>query len=118
MGRPTDEREQGMMPPTGARRRALRAVLGALAGGGLTAAGLGAPLATEALASNIGGVPTTPEVTAPELPGEATTPSTSTTTTPVPSTPSTGTTGTTTTPQPAAPKPEAPSVVLQRRQKT
>jgi hypothetical protein len=107
-----------MMPPTGARRRALRAVLGALAGGGLTAAGLGAPLATEALASNIGGVPTTPEVTAPELPGEATSPSTSTTTTPVPSTPSTGTTGTTTTPQPAAPKQEAPSVVLQRRQKT
>ena len=106
-----------MMPPTRARRRALRAVLGALAGGGLTAASLAAPVATnEAFASNIGGVPTTPEVTAPEVPGEASSPASetsNTTTTPAPA----PTTGTTTTPQPPAPKQEAPSVSLQRRQK-
>ena len=112
-----------MTPPTRARRRALRAVLGALAGGGLTAASLAAPVATSEAASNIGGVPTTPEVTAPELPGEASSPATatSTTTTPAPSTPSPSTTpstGTTTTPHASAPKQEAPSVVLQRRQKT
>ncbi|HXB15144.1 MAG TPA: lytic murein transglycosylase [Solirubrobacteraceae bacterium] len=98
-------------------------MLGALAGGGLTAASLAAPVATSEAASNIGGVPTTPEVSAPELPGEASSPATatSTTTTPAPSTPSpttTPSTGTTTTPQPQAPKQEAPSVVLQRRQKT
>src|SRR6185437_3496892 len=122
MGRPADEREQGMMPPTRARRRALRAVLGALAGGGLTAASLASPVATnEAFASGIGGVPTTPEVTAPELPGEASSPATATqntTTTPAPAAP---TTATTTTPKPTAapPKQEAPPAVsLQRRQKT
>jgi soluble lytic murein transglycosylase-like protein len=109
-----------MTPPTRARRRALRAVLGALAGGGLTAASLASPAVTsEAFASNIGGVPTTPEVTAPESPGEATSPATATgntTTTPAPATPSTGTT---TTPQPPAPKQEAPPAVsLQRRQRT
>jgi hypothetical protein len=110
-----------MTPPTRARRRALRAVLGALAGGGLTAASLAAPVATnEAFASNIGGVPTTPEVTAPELPGEASSPATATdntTTTPAPATP---TTGTTTTPKATPPpKQEAPPTVsLQRRQKT
>src|SRR5947208_1368344 len=111
MGRPADEREPGMMPPTRARRRALRAVLGALAGGGLTAAALGAPLVTDALASNIGGVPTTPEVTAPEEPGEASSPTTATsntTTTPAPG-PSTGTT---TTPQAPSPKQEGPAVSL------
>ena len=79
------------MPPTRARRRALRAVLGALAGGGLTAASLASPVATnEAFASNIGGVPTTPEVTAPELPSETSSPATATentTTTPAPATP-------------------------------
>jgi hypothetical protein len=108
-----------MTPPTRARRRALRAVLGTLAGGGVTAVALGAPAVTsEALASNIGEVPTTPEVTAPEVPGEASSPATATdntTTTPAPSTPSTPTT---TTPQPPAPKQEAPAVTVQRRQKT
>ena len=107
-----------MTPPTRARRRALRAVLGALAGGGLTAASLAAPVATSDAASNIGGVPTTPEVTAPEEAAEASSPATqtgNTTTTPAPASP---TTGTTTTPQPPAPKQEAPAVTVQRRQKT
>jgi soluble lytic murein transglycosylase-like protein len=108
-----------MTPPTRARRRALRAVLGALAGGGVTAAALGAPAVTsEALASNVGGAPTTPELTAPEAAGETSSPATATentTTTPAPAAP---TTQSTTTPQPPAPKQEAPSVTVQRRQKT
>jgi hypothetical protein len=108
-----------MTPPTRARRRALRAVLGALAGGGAAAVALGAPAVTsEALASNIGEVPTTPEVTAPEAGAETSSPATATTnttTTPAPPTPSTGTT---TTPQPPAPKQEAPAVTVQTRQKT
>ncbi len=106
-----------MTPPTRARRRALRTVLGTLAGGGLTAASLAVPVATSDAASGIGGVPTTPEVTAPEEAGEASSPATATgntTTTPAPA-PSTGTT---TTPQAPAPKPETPAVTVQRRQKT
>jgi membrane-bound lytic murein transglycosylase B len=108
-----------------ARRRALRALLSALAGGGLTAAGLGGPLAGNALAA--GETATTPTSTStaaettpapsPEAPattvGQTTTPA-STTTTPAPSTPPT--TGSTTVPAPAPPA-EAPVVVLQRRQK-
>lgn len=110
-----------MTPPTGARRRALRAVLGALAGGGLTAASLSLPFTGSALASHLAEVSTIPEVTASgEPPAETTAtaapaptpppPSTTTTTTPTPTTP----TSTSTTPQP----PEQPAVVLQRRQKT
>ena len=112
-----------MTPPTGARRRALRAVLGALAGGGLTAASLGGPLAPDAFASHLAEVPSTPEVTAGS---EPTTTETGATTTPAPTTTSTtpaevstpSTTPTSTTPKPAAPPPEQPAVVLQRRQKT
>ncbi len=104
-----------MTPPTGARRRALRAVLGALAGGGLTAAGLGG-LAPGALGSNLSETSTTSEVTASgEPPAETTAtaaPPASTTPAPV-----TTPTSTTTTPQPPAPAPEQPAVVLQRRQK-
>jgi soluble lytic murein transglycosylase-like protein len=97
----------------------MRAVLGTLASGGLTAAALGGPLAPGAFAGKFAEVPTTPEVTASSEPAaEAVTPAapTSTSTTPAPTT---TTTGTTTTPQPATPAPqEAPAVALQRRQKT
>ncbi|HEX4436595.1 MAG TPA: lytic murein transglycosylase [Solirubrobacteraceae bacterium] len=97
----------------------MRAVLGTLAGGGLTAAALGGPLAPGAFAGKFAEVPTTPEVTASSEPAaEAVAPAepTNTSTTPAPTT----TTGTTTTPQsPATPAPqEAPAVALQRRQKT
>jgi membrane-bound lytic murein transglycosylase B len=108
-----------------ARRRALRALLSALAGGGLTAAGLGGPLAGNALAA--GETTTTPTSTstaaettpapsseAPGTSGGQTTTPASTTATPAPTTPST--TGSTTVPAPAPPA-EAPVVVLQRRQK-
>ena len=128
---------------TRARGWAWRAMLSALAGSGLTVAGLGGPLAGGALAAD------TPASTA--SPGEGTT--TPVTTTPAPSTPATGSTGTagapantstTTTPapttQPSATQPtttqpsitsqpattpaaappvaEAPTVVVQRKQKT
>jgi soluble lytic murein transglycosylase-like protein len=97
----------------------MRAVLGTLASGGLTAAALGGPLAPGAFAGKFAEVPTTPEVTASSEPAaESVTPAapTSTSTTPAPTT---TTTGTTTTPQPATPAPlEAPAVALQRRQKT
>jgi soluble lytic murein transglycosylase-like protein len=101
-----------------ARRRAMRAVLSALAGGGLTAAGVGGALAPGALAA---GTPTTttegattPAPAPPTTTGETTTPTT-TTTTPAPPPPAT-----TTTPQPppvTAEPVEVPTVVLQRRQK-
>jgi hypothetical protein len=100
-----------------ARRKAMRAVLSALAGGGLTAAGVGGALAPGALAA---GTPTTtegattPAPAPPTTTGETTTPTT--TTTPAPAPPAT-----TTTPQPpavTAEPVEVPTVVLQRRQKT
>ena len=110
------------MPPiTSARRRALRTLLSALAGGGLTAVGLGGPLAGPALAETPGTSTSTDPTTtsAAEAPasttGASTTPApTTTTTTPAPATPPT--TESTTVPAPAPP--EAPVVVLQRRQKT
>ncbi|MGO9489747.1 MAG: lytic murein transglycosylase [Solirubrobacteraceae bacterium] len=93
-----------------------------LAGGGLTAASLGGPLAGGAMASSFGNVPTTPEVSASgEAAGEApATVPTSTSTTPAPTTTATTPTTTSTTPKAPAPAPsaqEAPAVVLQRRQK-
>ena len=122
-----------------ARRRALRAVLSALAGGGLTAATLGAPFVGAAVgdtSTNAG------EGTAPAAESTSTTPETETGTTPttttttaptttseVPTT-SPATTPTTSTPTAATPSSEAPStsaqqapvaeapaVVLQRKQK-
>ncbi len=115
-----------MMPPTAARRRALRAVLGTLAGGGLTAAALSGPLAGPSLAAHSAAAPATPEVTAS---GEPAAETTATTTTPAPApaptttTPeetATATTPASTTPaKPAKPAPaaEQPAVVLQRKQK-
>jgi membrane-bound lytic murein transglycosylase B len=111
-------------------------MLSAVAGGGLTAAGMGGPLAGGALGASTPAIPpvstetttapaTTPSSTTPEA--SATTPQPSTTTS---TTPTVGATTTTTTaptssatvPQastPPAPAPaaEAPKVVLQRRQK-
>ncbi len=97
---------------TSARRRALRAALAALAGGGLTAAGLGGPLSEAVLGAEASTttrteaapVPTPPSTQ--EAAGEQPTTSTST--------PSTTPTATTPTPPPAEP---APSVVLHHRQK-
>jgi hypothetical protein len=114
------------MPPVNrARQRAIRALLSALAGGGLTAAGLGGPLAGSAL-----GAPPTAESGAQEgetgqsTTGASTTPTTSsnpteTTTAPSTTTPTTtapsSTVPTTSTPAPAVA--EAPTVVLKRKQK-
>lgn len=116
-----------MTPPTSARRRALRAVLSALAGGGLTAAGLGGPLAVGAHAASFSNVPTTPEVSAES--GETTTTDTTatsttpttTSTTPTTTTTTPTTTSTTTSTEPTttpASTPQAPTVALQRRQKS
>jgi soluble lytic murein transglycosylase-like protein len=110
-----------MMPPTGARRRALRTVLGVLAGGGMTAASLGGGFGGDAMAAHAAEVPSVPEVTATsEVPLETTAtaapPATGTSSTPPPLTTPTSTT---TAPQPTATAPqEAPAVALQRRQRT
>jgi hypothetical protein len=127
-----------MTSSNGARRWAWRALLSALAGGGLTAAGLGpisAALAAEAPASGSseGSVTTTPSQGASEA---TSTQPTTTTSTPVASTPAaapttTSTTSPATTPAPASepwhggieveepskPATKGPAVVLQRRQK-
>ncbi len=107
----------------------MRAVLSALAGGGLTAAGLGGPLSGAAF----GATPATPTTSTPETtattpattgtaetpPPVSTQPSTSTSTpAPPPPPPSTTTVPAETTSVPAPPPPETPVVVLQRRQKT
>ena len=112
------------MPPLiSARRRALRTLLSAVAGGGLTAAGLGGPLANTALGA---GTPVSTDTTTTPTPTETTPaeqpaapaeqPTTSTATTP----PTATTPASSTVPQattPAPPPAEAPKVVLQRKQK-
>jgi soluble lytic murein transglycosylase-like protein len=131
-----------MTAATGLRRRALRALISAIAGGGLTAAGLG-PVAAGALAAETWtggeseGAGTTPTETTPsELPPTTTstpptTTSTPTASTPAPapatsSTPSTpsappatseATGGETKAKAPTRPAAKGPAVVLQRRQK-
>src|SRR5947209_11780130 len=105
MGRPADDRHQGMMPPTGARRRALRAVIGALAGGGLTAASLGLPLTGNALAAHVAEVTATSEVTTGGEPPAETTATAAPAPTPPPVT-TTTTTPTSTTPKTPAPAAE------------
>jgi membrane-bound lytic murein transglycosylase B len=106
-----------MTPSIGARRRALRAMLSALAGGGLTAATLGGPLAPDASAAGSAGPEetTTSAAAVPEAP-TTTVEATATTTTPPPATTAPTTTPTTPTSPPA--KPEGPSVVLHRKQHT
>jgi membrane-bound lytic murein transglycosylase B len=126
-----------MTPNSGARRWAWRALVSAIAGGGLTAAGLGpasGALAAEAWKTEPEGTGTTPTETAPsEQTTSASTPPPSTTSTPTSSTPA-PTPATTSTPAPAPsspgassgeteveapsrPKAKGPAVVLQRRQK-
>jgi membrane-bound lytic murein transglycosylase B len=123
------------MPPVNrARRRALRAMLSALAGGGLTAAGLGGPLtgaalgATGAQSSAEAGAGTQEGETGQSTTGASTTPATTSTTTET--TTGASTTGastttpasaapTSTTPQASPPAPaasEVPTVVLKRKQ--
>ena len=122
------------MPPlNSARRRALRALLSALAGGGLTAAGLGGPLAGEALAASTNGSPsegsststsepgptkqvesgqtsTTGSTTETAPPGETTTsPTTTPTETPPPATTPTASAPVTTTPATTTPATTTPS---------
>jgi Transglycosylase SLT domain len=91
----------------GARVVVRRAVLSALAGGGLTAAGLGGPLSGGALAADpptgIAPPSGTTSTPAPEAPTQTTTTSTTSTT------PTSTTTGTSTTPTPVAGAPSTPT---------
>ncbi len=97
-----------MPPMSAARARALRAVLAALAGGGLTAASLGAP-ATE-LAYGAGGAqPATEGTTTTGTTESETPPPTSTTTTTPTSTTPTATTPTGTTPAATTPAATTPA---------
>jgi hypothetical protein len=128
-GTSPSDRFPRMPPVNSARRRALRALLSALAGGGLTAAGLGGPLAGAALGAT-GTTSTTAtaepgsgspgaeggQTTTSTTPAETTTPtetttaptsSTPTATTPAPPTPTTAPT-TTTTPASTAPAATTP----------
>ena len=119
-----------------ARRRAVRAVLATLAGGGLTAASLAGPLSDAAFGTGPNGprAETTPTTTtpAPTPPPEGEPPTSTgtqpTTSTPTPSPPPASsapspapaaptTTQEKSTPHPAAAPPKRPVVVLQRRQK-
>jgi soluble lytic murein transglycosylase-like protein len=127
-----------MTPAYGPRRWAWRALLSALAGGGLTAAGLG-PVSAGALAAEASSGNNT-EGTVTTTPGESstqettTTPAPTTTSTPTASTPAPAPTTTPTTtpattpsstpasadtevPAPTKPAVKGPAVVLQRRQK-
>jgi membrane-bound lytic murein transglycosylase B len=116
-----------MSPLTKPRHRAWRALLSALAGGGLTAASLGGPLSGGALGADAPASPPTSTdgvstpVAAPtsgagaQATGTAQQPATSTSTAPAATTPPTNP------PAPSGTTPavsEAPTVVLQRRQKT
>jgi soluble lytic murein transglycosylase-like protein len=98
-----------------------RAILSALAGGGLTAAGLGGPLAGGALSAEPTSTPQTGTSTTPgpEAPTQTTATGTTTTATPVggPSTTSTQTTPPTSTAEAAQPSASAPKVVVQRTQR-
>ncbi len=126
-----------MIAASGIRRRAWRALVTAIAGGGLTAAGLG-PLSGGALAaenwtgSEAEGTGTTPTETTPsEKPtSTGTTPTTTSTptastlapapttsSTPTPAPTSTATTHDAEVQAPAKPSAKGPAVVLQRRQK-
>ena len=127
-----------MTAASGIRRRAWRALISAIAGGGLTAAGLG-PLSGGALAaenwqgSEAEGTGTTPTETMPSEPPATTGTTPTTTSTPTASTPAASpTTSSTPSPAPAStteaqaeanakapakPSVKAPAVVLQRRQK-
>jgi membrane-bound lytic murein transglycosylase B len=117
------------------RRWARRAMLSALAGGGLTAAGLSGPLAAGALGAEAGstGPSDTPPTPVSGASGEAggssqgsgePTTTTTTTSAAAPTTTTTTTTAATPTPAPAAPSTgasqpaSAPAIVVQRKQQT
>ncbi len=116
----------------------MRALLSAIAGGGLTAAGLGGPLASNALALEAepagAGTSTTPATststngkeTSPQQPTGTTETTTATstapgsettTTTPASTTTSTAPSGSSTTPQTPTAAVEVPTVVLQKKQR-
>src|SRR5438270_2356214 len=130
MGRPQDDRNRRMHPLKRPGRRAWRALVSALAGGGLTAASLGGQLSSTALGAGTPGTTSTGEGT--PLPPVSTTtvtgsqetstsqPSTTPTTTiappPLPS--KRQSTSTTTRPSSPPPAPEAPKVVLRQKQKS
>src|ERR1700760_229205 len=133
MGRPQDDPARGMTAAHGTRRWAWRALLSALAGGGLTAAGLGpispalaaetpasgsseasattttSPAASEVAASTQPTTPSTPVASTP-----ATTPTTTATTSPAPVPAGEGEIEVE---EPSKPKAKSPAIVLQRRQK-
>jgi membrane-bound lytic murein transglycosylase B len=139
-GAPCDERPRHRQPLSGLRRRAARAVLSALAGGGLTALGLGGILPGRALAVDVpAGAPTSTDgpaevIPAPDAGAEAQQTgagglSTSTSTTPPSSTTSTTSSPASVSAGPASTAPQAavpgpggaanvPVVRLQRSQKT
>jgi membrane-bound lytic murein transglycosylase B len=114
------------MPPlTNSRRRAWRGVLSALAGGGLTAAGLSGPFSGGAIAADVPvGSPSPADGSAPSV--AAPTPATNAPVTGAPGQPtntSSTPTSTSTAPPASTPAPSGvtegpPTVVLQRRQKT
>jgi soluble lytic murein transglycosylase-like protein len=97
-----------MTPSLGAKRRAMRAVLSALAGGGLTAATLGGPLATDAGAAGSAGASEATTTSAAAVPESPATEGTTTTST----TPPTNTVPTTTATAPTAPPPVAETPVV------
>jgi soluble lytic murein transglycosylase-like protein len=122
-----------MTPLNNSRRRALRAVLSALAGGGLTAASLGGPFSAGALGASAKARTGASKGTAPipltvtegstgaqgtgtQETGSAQPTTTSSTPSPTPLTVTQATTTAPTTPAPAGP--EAPTVVVQHKQKT
>ncbi len=127
MGRPNSDKPNAPLSAL-SRRRAKRALLSALAGGGLSA-GLGGPLASNALAleaepASAGSQSSAAGTTsAQETPAQSTsTTETTTSSSPAASTTtSTTSTGTTPSDTPAANQPpaatEAPTVVLQKKQK-
>src|SRR5437588_8561928 len=139
MGRPSNEDpSRRAAPVAGPSKRALRMLVSALAGGGLTAAGLGGlvgpALGAEGTPTGTPGEGTLgsgPAAGAPEATGAGQPPSSaeqppSTNTTTAPTSTTTAPTNTTTVPigdpsnpsaaDRSAPPPEAPKVVLQRKQ--
>src|SRR6201994_2241422 len=121
MGRPQDDPARGMTAAHGTRRWAWRALLSALAGGGLTAAGLG-PISpalaaeTPASGSSEASATTTTSPAASEVAAStpATTPTTTATTSPAPVPAGEGEIEVE---EPSKPKAKSPAIVLQRRQK-
>ncbi len=108
MGRPDDDQSGRVPPLTSPRTRVLRKVLAALAGGGLTAAGLGGQLSDGAFASTLPGGPSGGKGSTPITAPESSTGSKPTSGTTEGSS-STGSSGasTTTSTGPAAPPPSA-----------